>query len=190
MIPGNWSKVEPIHEGEKKRLPAGGYVVRIKSVENVNQKEYIKVDFDIAEGEFAGYYADLYDRAHFWGGSLIRSYKTKAAGFFRGFLDDLTASNEGSTLIGDDGNVNELQFVGKAIGVVMGAEEYEGNDGTVKTRLKVRATVPVDRIRNGDFTVPELKKLSTPDMVPAADVIDTTQPTPEGFDKLVDELPF
>lgn len=190
MIKGNWRNVEPIHEGGRKRLPAGGYVARIKSVENVPAREYLKIEFDVTEGDFAGYYADLYERAHFWGGSFIRSYKASAAGFFRGFLDDISASNNGVDLVKENGEIDERQLIGKALGVILGAEEYEGNDGTIKTRLKVRAVVPVDRIRNNDFTVPELKRLSGSAPVTAAEVVDMTQATPKGFDDLAEELPF
>ena len=188
MIPGNWQNVEPAKEG--KRLPAGGYIARIKEVENDTKREFIKITFDIAEGPYTGYYADLYERAHFWAGTFVRSYKPKAAGFFRTFLDNLNASNPALQIIAPDGSVNELQFVGKAIGVIIGLEEYEANDGTIKTRERVKETAPAEKIRAGEFAVPELKRLARAETVPAVEVVDTTQSMPQGFDQLTDESPF
>ena len=46
------------------------------------------------------------------------------------------------------------------IGVVIGEEEYIAKDGTVKVRPTVRQTRSVDSIRNGDFKVPDVKRLS------------------------------
>lgn len=37
--------------GEYARLPAGGYVCKITKVEDVAAKEYLRVSFDIYEGE-------------------------------------------------------------------------------------------------------------------------------------------
>ena len=56
-------------------------------------------------------------------------------------------------------------MVGKKIGFVIGEEEYEGKDKDgvtpkVKVRTYVYARRSVDSIRNGDFKVPEFKKLA------------------------------
>lgn len=190
MIPGNWNNVEPIKEGGRRRLPAGGYIARIKTVTKDEPRQFLKIEYDISEGEWTGYYADLNERAHFWGGTFVRSYKLSAAGFFRGFLEAVQDSNPGVKLISETGSVEEQQLVGKEIGLILGEEEYEANDGTVKTKLRVRAAVPSDRIRSGDFTVPEPKKLQRADTVEVAGVVDTTQPTPVGFDQLTEEIPF
>lgn len=190
MIGGNWKQVDAVEEGSRRRPPAGGYVARIKTVENVPQREYLRVEYDIAEGEWMGYFADLYERAHFWGGTFYRSYKEKARGLFKGFIVAVEESNNVS-IITEDGSIDELKLVGNEVGVVLGEEEYIGNDGSLKTHLKVVKTLKTERIRKGDFTVPELKKLEG-QTAPAAqnDVIDTTQAAPQGFDELTEELPF
>ena len=41
------------------QLPAGGYVCGITSVEDVPEKEYLKFEFDVAEGEYKNYYRAL-----------------------------------------------------------------------------------------------------------------------------------
>jgi hypothetical protein len=50
-------------------------------------------------------------------------------------------------------------LVGKFIGVVLGEEEYLNGKGEVKTRLYVAEKRSGKAIRDGDFTIPELKKL-------------------------------
>lgn len=190
MIPGNWNTIEPIHEGGRKRLPAGGYIARIKRVEKDGARQFLRIEYDITEGDWAGYYADLYERAGFWGGTFVRSYKPRAAGFFRGFLEDVSASNNGVQLINERGEVDEQQLVGKALGVVLGLEEYEGNDGTIKTKLRVQTVLPVERIQTGDYTVPDIKRLERPTPIPVSGVVDTTQAAPVGFEQLAEELPF
>lgn len=189
MINGNWKDVEPIDENRRRRLPAGGYVIRITNVENVAKKEYLKIEYDIAEGEHTGHYADLFERAKFWGGSFVRSYKESARGFFAGFLEAIEKSNPGVVLRSENG-LDERQLIGKTVGAVLGEEEYIGNDGSLKTRLKVAKVMAADRIRAGDFTVPELKRLESVAAPPASNVIDTTQPGPQGFEELTEELPF
>lgn len=190
MIGGDWTKVEAMNEGGS-RLPAGGYVIRIRSVLNVVMKEYLTIEYDIAEGEYIGYYAALNERAHFWGGHFIRSYKKKAAGFFKSFLNAVEASNDNCVIATAEG-VDENRLIGKALGVVLGEEEYQGNDGSVKKRLYVAAVLPADRIRSGDFTVPAFKKLESMNTPPTSGVIDTTVavPSPESFAALEEDVPF
>ena len=120
MIGGDWTKVEPMGNGGGK-LPAGGYVIRITKAEDVPGKEYLLVEYDVAEGEYAGHYKDLFDRLGFWGGSFVRSYKPKARGFFKAFLDVLEASN--NVTLATPTGVDEQRLVGLLCGVVRGEEE-------------------------------------------------------------------
>ena len=80
----NLQNVEEAKDFE--RLPAGGYVCGITAVEDVADKEYLKIEFDIAEGDFKNYYRDLYQSKAFWGGNFVKSYKDKALPFFKGFI--------------------------------------------------------------------------------------------------------
>jgi hypothetical protein len=69
-----------------KRVPAGGYICVITSVEDFPEREYLRIEYDIAEGEFNGYYQELFNRKDFWGASFIKSYKDKALPFFKAFI--------------------------------------------------------------------------------------------------------
>lgn len=163
--------------GEYERLPAGGYVLRIQSAIDDPSKEYLAIVYDIAEGPEAGRYRDE-EADNDYRHRFIRSYKEKALGMFKAFTNALEESNPGYKW-----DFNEKALPGKLLGVVLGYEEYEANDGNVKERLRVASCISADRIRKGDFKVPELRKLK-PEQ-PAAG-----SPVP-GFTPLSDaDLPF
>lgn len=162
--------------GEYEKLPAGGYVLRIQSVEDDPKKEYLRIVYDIAEGPEANRYQNETaenDYRH----SFIRSYKEKALGMFKAFTNALEESNPGYKWDWKEGALG-----GKLLGVVLGYEEYEANDGNVKERIRVVSCMGADRIRKGDFKVPELKKLKTDTA--------TSAPVP-GFTPIADgDVPF
>lgn len=149
----NWSSVEAAENF--KRIEAGGYICGITSVEDFPQKEYLKLEFDIIEGEHKGYYRDLYTRRGFWGGSFIRSYKENALGFFKKFLNAVEASNPNYKF-----NNDERTLRGKVVGLVLGYEEYVSNSGEVKERIYVSDIVSTADIQGHNFVTPKLKKLA------------------------------
>lgn len=150
----NWDEVQEAQEFAK---PApGGYIAKIVDNEEVESKEYWLVSWDFADGEFKEYYAGLSASRGFWGGKMVRSYKPKAMPFFKAFKTCLEASNRG--FVFDETRPDCI--IGKLVGVVLGEEEYTGNDGKTKTRLYVDSVHTIKKIQAGDFTVPELKKLS------------------------------
>lgn len=150
----NWNEVKESGNSEFKRLPAGGYVCRITKVTDVPASEYLKIEYDVVEGEFKNWWADTEERAGFWGGNFVRSYKDSAAGFFKGFISAVEKSNPGFEWAWD-----ENSLCGKLVGLVLNEEEYRKNNGDVGTRLNVAKNLDVATIRNGDFTVPEKKCL-------------------------------
>ncbi len=155
-------------DGEYKRMPAGGYVVRIQAVRTkdddrgidyVRDKQYVKLIYDVAEGEFAGKFSDDYwsgedkDYAH----QVYLSWKNQKAA--ERALVCIEESNPGfDAFAAFDADKWEL-FVGKSVGLVLGEEEYLGNDGNVKTRFGFPKLKSVQDIRAGRYRVPELKKL-------------------------------
>lgn len=149
----NWSEVS--EAAEFARVAPGGYVCKITAVEDVPDKEYLRIEFDIAEGDFKDYYKGLYLAKAFWGGVLIRSYKEAARPFFKGFITSVAESNSGFKFDND-----EKKFVGKLVGIVLGEEEYRKNDGTNGTRLRAVTTRSAKAIRDKDFTVPDKKPLA------------------------------
>lgn len=167
--------------GEFARPSAGGYICKIMDVEDVPMNEqgkgdYLRIEYDIADGDFKGYYKEQNDR---WGGnwnaSFIRSYKEKALGMLKHFTNCIEQSNAGY-----EWDWNEMGLIGKVVGLVLGEEEYKNNAGEIKTKLIVSQIKTVEEIKNGNFKVPAPKKLttqpSTNDFVPLAPATDDDLP--------------
>ena len=171
-----FNEIEATEGGGFKRLPADGYVCRITLAKDVPEKEYLKVEYDIAEGEYKDWWSETMERAGFWGGKLIRSYKQTAQRFFKGFTSSVEQSNSEYIWKWD-----ENSLIGKLVGLVLAEEEYTKNDGTVGTRLYVARNTNIENIRSGKYEVPPLKKLNGE--IAAAPTIK--------FDEVLDEeLPF
>ena len=140
------------------RLPAGGYVCKYTFVEDRPEKEYLYMEFDIAKGEFAGYFKELNDSKGFWGGKCFRSYKEKALPMFKRMCSAVNSSNNGFVFDAET-NTDEKTLIGKLVGLVLCEEEYIANDGSTRTRLYVDRECPVDDIIKGNFKVRPLKTL-------------------------------
>lgn len=169
--------------GEFPRLEPNGYICRITLAddfpfdEKTGKGDYLKIEYDIAEGEFKDYFYDQYAKfSSFWGGRFIRSYKEKALGMFKHFIDCVEKSNAGYSWNWDEGTLQ-----GKLIGLVIGEEEYENQAGEVKVRLYVKDIKTVEDIKNGNFKVPSLKKLNKPT---------ASEPSKEFTEVTDDDLPF
>lgn len=149
---------------EFKRVTAGAYICTITAVEDVAAKEYLKVTYDIAEGEFKGTYTKIRTENPdwVWVGAYVKSYKPKALPMLKRFCSAVSKSN--GNYVFDAGNVNsdETTLVGKKIGLIFREEEYWGDDGEKKTRLKVYSEFPVSEIAKQ--RVPEKIKVSDDDM--------------------------
>lgn len=154
----NWAEVEEVKDYAK--LVAGGYVCRIVKVEDVADKQYLKVFADVTEGEFANFGLNQQNRTgQDWGFiQYIRSYKPAARGFFKQFLSALEKSNSGRfSANAFDGNENKMIMM--QIGIVLGEEEYITQKGEKRIRTYVKELTTPEAIRTGDFKVPALKTL-------------------------------
>lgn len=159
----DYQRAEAQTGGDFQRLPAGGYVCRIISAtdHSTEEKPYLDIVYDVAEGDYAGYYSDEWGKENTWAHS-VRWYYTKAAlGMFKGNLKNVDESNGTSFEVSAQTGIDERKLAGCLIGMIIGYEEYESNDGSIKTRIRVRSTRPVAQIRDGRFKMPELKKLAS-----------------------------
>jgi hypothetical protein len=148
-------------DGEFKRPGNGGYILEIVDVKDVpldpmTQKgDYLKISYDICYGDFKGYYSKQNERfGGDWFANFIRSYKEKALGMFKHFTNCVEASNNGYKW-----NWNERSLVHKIFGAVLQEEEYQKSDGSVGVRLTVKEVKTAKQIMEGDFKVPQTKKL-------------------------------
>lgn len=170
----NYDSIEAQGNEEYKRLVPGGYVCRITKVEDHPDKSYLYIEFDIAEGEYMGYGASCLERNGFTPLRMYRSYSDKAAGMFKGFIQNVEASNSSYHW-----DWKEQTLVGRLIGIVLGEEEYKKQDGSIGTRFNSRDKT-VDAIKNGRFKVPEKKTLP----------VEQNTTTFTALDDSTDDLPF
>ena len=163
-----------------KNLPTGGYVCKILNVIDTPDREFLKIEFDIAEGEYKNYYHERYlanDRK-FWSGATYKSYSENGLPFFKAFIEAVEESNCGYYW-----NWVESTLRDKLIGFVLAEEEYRNQNGEIKKRMYVAKILPIAKIREGAFVVPELKTLKNDNENPVPTVINL-KPTTE------DNLPF
>lgn len=78
---------------------------------------------------------------------------------FKRMCSAVAKSNPGFVFDGGRQNADESTLVGKYVGLVLGEEEYIGNDGSKKNRLYVHSECDINDIKAGRFKIPELKKL-------------------------------
>jgi len=156
----NYDQIQPSAGGFEKP-GAGAYICRIVNVTDVpmdprtGKGNYLKIEYDIHEGNFKDYYTEAYKKFNKWWASFIRSYKESALGMFKHFTDCVEKSNGGYKW-----NFDESTLKGKLIGLVIGEEEYVSNQGEVRVRTYVADVKTLQQIDNGDFRVPPLKTLA------------------------------
>ena len=161
-----WNANKAAQPGEFTNLPAGGYVCKIVDSEFTTSKagnDMLNLKLDVAEGDFANYYQYFFDRFKNWNNNaiyrqLILDQKKNVSGFFKGLLEIIEDSNPNFTAYANN-SVDTNALVGKRIGFVFAEEEYQKQNGDIATRAVARFPKTVSDIRDGDFTIPPLKKL-------------------------------
>lgn len=186
-----YKNAETVTFSDRPKLPAGGYICEITGVEVKADKYYFNVIYDIAEGEFKGFYGDDWSKEHPFAHSFVRSYKQTGDekkdrtifGMMKAFLEAVDASNGTAFAIKAGDGFDEQGLVHKRIGLVIGYEEYENDRGEVKERTRVKSILTVEAIKEGKFKVPELTKLEPKATAPASPVPDFVGINP-------DDVPF
>ncbi len=146
----NWNDVQ---DDIRNPVP-GGYAAKITRVEDTEEKEYLKIEWEFADGEFKGVNKEVYDAFGFWPLAFVCSYKEKALRFFKGFKTAVENSNPRYVF-----NNDPQSLVGKFVGVVLGEEEYLSKKGEVRKRLYVAEKRSGKAIRDGEYDIPALKRL-------------------------------
>lgn len=150
-------------------LPVGGYVCKILDVKvdkTQNGKQYIKLRFDIAEGEYAGFFQKR------WNADAQSQYGQKWKGTYKIFLPIFNGDNDKYmnaialykgqiNTIARSNNIQEPNieagydpdiFKNCLVGILFRDAEYNGNKYTEPAFLK-----DVGKIRSGDFEIPAPK---------------------------------
>lgn len=148
--------------GEYRMLPAGNYVCKIMGVEETvsrSGREMIVISLDIAEGEYAGFFASAYRAdtregkkwgCRFW--QLIQDTQTGAT--HRGlktFHTSVEESNEGFKIAWGEGYEN--CFKGKLVGVMFRREEYLDNMSVSHWATRPAQFRSVEAIHSADLEV-------------------------------------
>ena len=156
------------------KVEAGGYICGIYAVEDVPEKEYLKISYDIVEGEKKGFYSKLKKEKEWALPSFIASYKETALSFFKGTITSIEKSNKGFKFDND-----ETKLVGKKIGLVLFEKERINNNGKKVVDMRVDKAHSIDAIKSGDFEVPERETV--------ADVVETKSSSPFGSKSKVEK---
>lgn len=136
----------------------GAYVCRVIRSEDVADREYVKVIWDIAEGPHANHYSDQWGEEHPFAHQLIMSYKPTALSMLKGMLTAFAESNPGFDAMAA-WNAGRLDmFNGRLIGLNLREEEYEYN-GEVRTRLIVGDWIPANDVREGNVRPMSIKRI-------------------------------
>ena len=144
---------------DSSQLPKGGYICKIVSckAETVNNKDRLVVAFDIAEGEYAGYYKQKFDadtRAEKKWRGTYRVFVQKNDGstnpFFKGFITSVEASNKGYIFNWDESTLNDKLFGG-----LFSIEEYIGSDLNVRSTTRCNMAVSTETVKLGKYTLPK-----------------------------------
>jgi len=160
----NWDKVEANY-GEVKKLIAGGYICVIlacKQEKSQSGKKMLVVNFDIAEGNFKGFYMEKYKNAPRdmnnpvepkWQGKYYIVLEGEGyEGRLKAFTTSIEESNPNYTW-----DWNEKNLEGKLFGGIFREEEFEYN-GQILSNAKLWQVRSVATIRNGEFEIPRKKE--------------------------------
>lgn len=150
--------------GEYERLNAGGYICKIisaKEEKSKTGKRMLVLALDIIEGDKKDFFRNRFNEnsnpdKKWPAGAIYRQMLEgeKAAGFLKGIMTSLETSNEGFKWDWDEKKLANLKC-----GAIFGEEEYEKMDGSIGTTTKVKFIRTVKAIEDGNFKIPELKKL-------------------------------
>lgn len=124
MKPINLNNITESTEGEFARIKPGAYPCAIMAVEDVPDKEYLRVLVDIVAGEYKDYFSDDFYKDKPFAHSMIFSYKESALGMLKGRLHVISDCNPGFDAESAIFAGKEQMLVGKAVGVVFVEEEY------------------------------------------------------------------
>ena len=154
--------------GNGGKLPKGAYVCKILGVKATeatdNKSGFIQIQFDIAEGEYKGFFKKQYDENT----REDKKYKGKATIYlpkddgteqdgwtknaFARWTNAIEDSNPGYTWDWD-----ETKWKGKLVGILFGTTGTV-IEGKEITYTEARTGTSIEKVRSGDYKIPKFKK--------------------------------
>lgn len=163
--------------GDYEVLEPGGYICKIVSAkieENEHVGEMLVIAFDISEGDHEGIYKRRYDelckqnkdpntKIKYPNNGVHRltvyDKEGKCNKFFKGFITSVEQSNSNYNF--KESKADETTLKDKLFGGIFREEEYEKTTGGIGKTTKLYQIRSVQKIRDGEFNIPEAKKLQT-----------------------------
>lgn len=169
-----YKQAEATSFSELPKLQPGGYVLKILNVkvEPTDWGSRLAIQFDIAEGEFKGFFDKLYKATpdewenKKWKGSMRLSIPhntgddtkfKKSLGYFKSQIQAFENSNA-NLHIDCERDWDENVLKGKLVGALFNEKEWE-KDGKTGWFTQCKRFVPVNDIRSGNFTIPKREEL-------------------------------
>lgn len=169
-----YKQAEATSFSELPKLQPGGYVVKILNVkvEPTDWGSRLAIQFDIAEGEFKGFFDKLYKATpderenKKWKGSMRLSIPhntgdetkfKKSLGYFKSQIQAFENSNA-NLHIDCERDWDENVLKGKLVGALFNEKEWEMN-GNTGWFTQCKRFVSVNDIRSGNFTIPKREEL-------------------------------
>lgn len=169
-----YKQVEATSFSELPKLQPGGYVLKILNVkvEPTDWGSRLAIQFDIAEGEFKGFFDKLYKATpdewenKKWKGSMRLSIPhntgdetkfKKSLGYFKSQIQAFENSNA-NLHIDCERDWDENVLKGKLVGALFNEKEWE-KDGKTGWFTQCKRFVSANDIRSGNFTIPKREEL-------------------------------
>ena len=156
----NWEIIEESTPGGAPLAP-GGYVVKIVDIKDTynasdENKCYLDVVYDIAEGAEAGRFGDDWGKSHPYAHQSRQWYEGKHEGRFKFFLNSLEISNKGKFSAAEwSKTCDEQKLIGLEFGIVLQKLLDTNTKGDDTEYLEDRGVYASQDIRSGDFKLPE-----------------------------------
>lgn len=157
-------------------VPIGGYICAINDVKDDESKNCAVFDFDIVKGEYDHFFSkkfaeDTKTRGSnaFWQGRFYCNYDKDNISRWKGLITSFERSNPGKfTWNPEAPDLSKMK--NKLIGLIISQREKSGKEGGVFLNNYVVAYKSVESIENGDFKLPEIKRLDGATVTKASSV--------------------
>lgn len=162
-----YTEVDASGQGYAKIEP-GIYICEVKDLTDNEERQLLKIKFDIVEGKYNGYYTEQAKQFNAVPNDayIYRSYKDTAMSMFKGFITALEKSNSNYDFV--KSNYNFQTIKGKRFVGIFEQEEIPFPDETtgqpiIKTRLtQVRS---IDKLQQNELKYStDVKRLSGEDL--------------------------
>lgn len=150
-------------DSSPRKLPPGAYICKIikAKIEDTERGPKLKLFIDIADGDYTGFFRNIYDKQHTWPFNATFIRYIKKGGFFsKSYIDLIKHIEEASPLTKIDvKNLDPDILNGLHCGFVFGEEEFKDRMNFTRTACKVKFSASIKKIKEGKCKTPPLKKL-------------------------------